>query len=134
MAKTITKRGEPPSELEKNLLTFEPPPGTEVWVRIGRRWGAGVLAQLLDELGGTTVHVPKRQHLFSRLRRPALIVRARQMREAGAMWTEIAEEMGLPESTVRGLLPPEETPSAPKRPAPKPPTASDLRTPRNRHR
>lgn len=121
MAKTITKRGEPPSELEKNLLTFDPPPGTEVWVRIGRRWGAGVLAQLLDELGGTTVHVPKRQHLFQRLRRPALIVRARQMREAGAMWTEIAEEMGLPESTVRGLLPHEEAPSAPKRLPPKPP-------------
>jgi hypothetical protein len=94
----FSRRGEPATEFEVQLLTHGAVDADNVWLEIGRQLvvdlglvaGVAALLVVLDTLGTEKVHVPSRAAFFQRLYRPR--------READIL--EMLEEDGASLATV----------------------------------
>lgn len=102
----FSRRGQPPNELERTLVGLPlPAPGRMApWLALARRFGPDLIAALLDELGGSSVYVPKREMFFRGLHRSARVSRAHTLAASGLTPSEIAEQLGVSDSTARDYL------------------------------
>lgn len=87
--------------LDDLLVHFSP--DHSAWVSVGHRIGGSALATLLEELGGTNLHVPTLEHfrlaLWRRLRDEDIRARFR-----GNNYHEISADYGLSPRQIRNIV------------------------------
>ena len=107
MAHQRSRHGERTTAFEQALLESaeaSPNDAHGLLVECARRVGADAFAVILDFLGNGTLHLPNRRDFFDRLARAERNARIFDLLDAGLRPSEIAEELGLPESTVRAVI------------------------------
>lgn len=104
MEARFSRRGEQPTLFEVGLVNHSSEEHlTEMrslWLVLGKRIGANALATVLDELGGSTVHVPDRGTFFGLLYSRMRDAQIRQARGDGVCSAELARRFGLSQRQI----------------------------------